>query len=636
MPQPPQTAEYGFWRSPITSDLVASASVRLGQIAVAGEDIYWVEGRPAEKGRNVLVRRAPDGRIADVTPPPFNVRTRVHEYGGGAFCVHGSTVYFSNDDDGRVYRKAPGQEPGPVTPEGAWRYADFIVDSSRQRLVCVREDHSEPGKEPVNTVVAVGLSGGQESGVLIEGSDFYSNPRLSPDGSRLAWLSWNHPNMPWDGTELWVAEIDAEGRVGGAEKVAGGENESVFQPEWSPSGELYFVSDRRGWWNLYRGREAAVEPVIAMEAEFGLPQWVFGQSTYAFQGGGAIVCAYRQNNIWQLATVTLSTNTLKKIESPYNDISDMHASGDLAVFRGGSPSQPPSIVALKTSRPEPEVLGRSFAIADEFRDYLSVPEPIEFPTANDVTAHAFFYPPSNPDYRPPSDEKPPLIVISHGGPTGSASTTLSLAVQYWTSRGFAVVDVNYGGSTGYGRAYRERLRGQWGVVDVDDCVNAARYLVERGIVDGDRLIIRGGSAGGYTTLAALAFRNVFRAGASYYGVSDIEALMRDTHKFESRYDRFLVGPYPEQKDLFAARSPIHAVERLNVPVIFFQGAEDKVVPPNQAERMVEALREKGVPTAYLLFEGEQHGFRQADNIRRALDAELYFYAVVMLRKGLRF
>ena len=622
----PQVAPYGSWKSPITSDLIASGIIRLGQIALDGDDVYWVEMRPAEGGRYVIVRRTPGGRTTDVTPPPFNARTLVHEYGGGAFAVAEGTVYFSNFADQRLYRQEPGAQPRPITPEAKLRYADGVVDRRRGRMICVREDHTDPAQEAVNAIVSLDLEGDPEGGrVLVSGNDFYSSPRLSPDGTRLAWLTWNHPNMPWDGTELWVGELRADGSLGRAERVAGGPRESIFQPEWSPDGVLHFVSDRTGWWNLYRWRDGRAEPLTEMEAEFGRPQWVFGMSTYAFASADHIICAYTQRGIWHLASLDTATRALKPIEIPYTEIAYVRAAPGRAVFLAGSPIEPASVVQLDLATGRIEVLRRSTEAAID-PGYLSSPQAIEFPTEGGLTAYAFFYPPQNRDYVAPPGERPPLLVMSHGGPTSAASTTLNLGIQYWTSRGIAVLDVNYGGSTGYGRAYRERLDGQWGIVDVDDCVNGARYLVERGLVDGQRLAIRGGSAGGYTTLCALTFRDVFKAGASYFGVSDLEALTKETHKFESRYLDRLVGPYPERRDLYRERSPIHFAHRLSCPAIFFQGLEDRVVPPSQAESMVEALRAKGLPVAYVTFEGEQHGLRRAESIKRALDAELYFYS----------
>jgi dipeptidyl aminopeptidase/acylaminoacyl peptidase len=624
----PRVAPYGSWQSPITSDLVASEAIELGPIELDGQDVYWAELRPPEGGRIVVVRRTPDGRTTDVTPPPFNVRTRVHEYGGGAFVVADGTVYFSNFSDQRLYRQDPGSEPRPITPDADLRYADGIIDRRRGRLICVREDHTVPGREAVNALVSLDLTGGRDAQVLVSGNDFYSSPRLSPDGSRLAWLTWNHPNMPWDGTELWVGEIAADGSIGRATLVAGGANESIFQPAWSPDGVLYFVSDRTGWWNLYRWRDGRVEPPVEMEAEFGRPQWVFGLSTYAFESASRIVCAFTQHGIWRLASLNTATGRLEPIETPYTELGRyVRAMPGRIVFDAGSPTGPMSVVQLDLVTQRIEVLRRSSqALVDP--DYLSIPQPIEFPTGNGLTAHGLFYPPRNRDYVAPPGERPPLLVRSHGGPTAAASTTLNLNFQYWTGRGFAVLDVNYGGSTGYGRAYRQRLNDRWGVVDVDDCANGARYLAERGEVDGNRLVIRGGSAGGYTTLCALTFRDTFKAGASYFGISDLEAMARDTHKFESRYLDRLIGPYPERRDLYRERSPIHFTDRLSCPMILFQGLEDKIVPPNQAELMVKALRVKGLPFAYLAFEGEQHGFRRADNIKRTLDAELYFYSRV--------
>jgi len=623
----PKVAPYGSWKSPITSDLIVSETIELGQIALDGQDVYWVEMRPTEGGRNVIVRRTSDGGTTDVTPAPFNARTRVHEYGGGAFAVADGTVYFSNFADQRLYRQDPGAEPRPITPEADLRYADGVFDRRRGRMICVHEDHTDPGREAVNSIVSLDLDDGDGGQVLVSGNDFYSSPRLSPDESRLAWLTWNHPNMPWDGTELWVGELGGDGLLIRTERVAGGARESIFQPEWSPDGVLHFVSDRTGWWNLYRWRDGRVEPVVEMEAEFGLPQWVFGMSAYAFESAGRIICSYTERGTWHLASLDTATGELEPIEIPYSRIEYVQVAPGRVAFLAGSPTELTSVVQLDLATREPEVLRRSSEIAID-PGYLSIPQEVEFPTEHGLTSHAFFYAPQNRDYVAPPGERPPLLVISHGGPTGTASSTLNLVIQYWTSRGIAVLDVNYGGSIGYGRAYRERLEGQWGIVDVDDCVNGARYLVERGEVDGSRLAIRGGSAGGYTTLSALTFRDIFKAGASYFGISDLEALTKDTHKFESRYLDRMVGPYPERRDLYQERSPIHFTHRLSCPMILFQGLEDKVVPPDQAEMMFEAVRAKGLPVAYLPFEGEQHGFRRAENIKRALDAELYFYAKV--------
>ncbi|MBO0857495.1 MAG: S9 family peptidase [Chloracidobacterium sp.] len=622
-----QVSRYGSWKSPITSDLIVSGAIGLTQIAMEGDVVYWIESRPQEKGRNVVVKSTPDGKIVDLTPIPFNARTRVHEYGGGGFTVNDGVVYFSNFADQRLYRFDGVGDPRAITPEAEWRYADGRVDRKRNRMICVREDHSAAGREAANAIVGIALSGAGEQVLIVSGADFYSSPRLNPDGSRLAWLQWNHPNMPWDGTELWVADINADCSITNSVRVSGGVTESIFQPDWSPAGELYFVSDRSGWWNLYRSRDGGIDALCPMEAEFGTPQWVFGMSTYAFESSSRIVCAYIEQGFSKLAILDVTTGELEKFETPFTRIESVCATPGHAIFIGATPHATAGVIRYDLDNRRFETLRRSSGLKID-PSYISVPQAIEFPTENRLTAHGFFYPPRNRDFTAPESERPPLLVMSHGGPTAATSPTLRLGVQYWTSRGFAVLDVNYGGSTGYGREYRERLSGRWGIVDVDDCVNGAKYLADRGLVDGDRLAITGGSAGGYTTLCALTFRDAFKAGASHYGVSDLEALEVDTHKFESRYTHKLVAPYPEHAYLYRDRSPINHTDLLSAPVIFFQGLEDKIVPPNQSEMMANALRAKGAPVAYITFEGEQHGFRQAANIKRALDGELYFYSRV--------
>ena len=631
MANSPKIAPYGSWKSPITSDLIVEGSVGLGQTAFDGDDIYWIELRPKERGRNVIVKRSANGECVDVTPPPFNSRTRVHEYGGGEYLVNNGIVYFSNFSDQRLYKQEGLQggfaTPQPLTGAGDVRYADGAMDQARSRIIYVREDHRNAGSEAVNSIVSVSVEPSDDFGsVLVEGNDFYSSPRLSPDGTQLAWLTWNHPNMPWDGCELWVGEFGEDGKLASTRWVAGGAAESIFQPEWSPDGVLYFTSDRSGWWNLERiTSEGDIENVYQAKGELGMPQWMFGMSSYSFASADLIVCSHIEHGISTLGTLDVPSGKFTSIDCPYTDIQHLRAATGQAIFRGGSPTDVTSIVKLDLNTGQFQTLRRSNDL-ETYPRHFSVPRAIEFPTEGGLIAHGFFYPPQNPDYRAPENEKPPLIVKSHGGPTASASTALSLSVQYWTSRGFAVLDVNYGGSTGYGRQYRERLNKKWGLVDVDDCINGARYLAERGEVDPERLIITGGSAGGYTTLSALTFRNIFKAGASYFGISNLESMARDTHKYESQYLTGLLGPYPERKDIYVDRSPINFPERLSCPVIFFQGLEDKVVPPNQAETMVEAMRAKGLPVSYVAFAGEQHGFRQATNIKRALDGELYFYS----------
>lgn len=614
----PTTCPYGSWPSPISSELIVAKTIGLDEIKLTNDAIYWLESRPEENGRSVIVRQSSDGATHDVNPAPFNARTRVHEYGGGGYLVDGGTVYFSNFADQRMYRVTPGTAPEAISPEGEFRYADAIVDKPRQRLICIREDHSNAGSEPVNTIVGFSLSSNLPGNVsvLVTGADFYSSPRLSPGGRYLCWICWRHPNMPWDGTELGLAEVRDDGFLNPAQRIAGGVEESIFQPEWSPDGELFFISDRTGWWNLYRWRQGRILPVAPMEAEFGEPQWVFKQTTYAFASPSRIICAYTRLGMSYLASIDTDAGTLKEIDTPYTTIGSLQAHGRHAVFLGASPAAFSSIVRMNFDTREFQVVKCSSTLTPD-AGFISTGKPIEFPTENNCTAYGFFYPPTNSEFIGPPDEKPPLIVISHGGPTAASHNSLKLSIQFFTSRGFAVLDVNYGGSTGYGRAYRERLNGQWGIVDVDDCANGALYLAAQSKVDKNRMAIRGGSAGGFTTLAALTFKNVFKAGASHYGVGDLEALAKDTHKFESRYLDKLIGPYPERADLYRERSPIHAVDQLSCLVIFFQGLEDQVVPPNQAESMVEALKQKGLPVAYLAYEGEQHGFRPRPGISNA-------------------
>jgi dipeptidyl aminopeptidase/acylaminoacyl peptidase len=616
-------APYGTWRSPITAELVTAAHVGLGQPALDRGVVYWTEARPQEGGRVALVRQDPKGR-AEVTPAGFNVRTRVHEYGGGAWLASDGVIFAIDFADQRLYRLEPGSAPEALTPQSdrRLRYADLEPDLGRRRILAVREDH-RGGGEAVSSIVAVGLDGEDAGRVLARGHDFFSSPRLSPEGRRLAWLSWDHPDMPWDGTTLWSAEIGEDGGLVQVRRVAGGDRESIVQPEWSPDGRLYFVSDRSGWWNIYRASDDGPVAVCPMSAEFAGPAWTFGSRWYAFLGPETILACFSQDGSWHLARLDIRAGRLSRLDLPYSSFGGIATLGDRVVLRAGGPDRPAAIVELDPSSGAVTELCTAGAVPVDAR-FLARPEPIAFASGG-ATAHAFYYPPINPDFKAPAGERPPLIVKSHGGPTGATSSELRLATQFWTSRGFGLCDVNYGGSTGYGRAYRERLNGRWGEVDVEDCLNAARHLVAEGKADERRLAITGGSAGGYTTLCALTFHDLFQAGASHYGISDLEALAKDTHKFESRYLDRLVGPYPEAAALYRARSPIHHVERLSCPCIFFQGLEDAVVPQGQAELMVEALLKKGLPVAYLAFAGEQHGFRRAETIQIVLRAELTFY-----------
>ncbi len=621
-----QIAPYGSWRSPITVEMITSGSVGLGEPRLDGDEVYWIEHRASENGRSVVVRRTADGRTADLVPQPFNARTRVHEYGGGAYTVSTGVLFFSNFSDNRLYRVERGGEPRPITPEANVYYADLLADRQRNRLICVREDHSK-GSEAVNELVSVAMDGQREVTVLRSGSDFYGYVALNPDGTQLAWLEWQHPNMPWDGTELWLGEMAADGTIMNAVNIAGGKRESIFQPQWGPDGTLFFVSDRTGWWNMYRWHNGEAQALAPMEAEWGAPQWVFGISTYDIDADGHVIATVSKDGIGHVVVLEPDSGNVTWVPTPFTDLDGIRVQGHRAVFLGGMPTAPTAVYDHDLRTGNTVALRRSSDLEID-NGYLSEPQSIEFPTENGLTAYGIFYPPKNKLYNAPEGELPPLIVKSHGGPTGSTSAAFNLRIQYWTSRGFAVLDVNYGGSTGYGREYRERLYGQWGVVDVDDCINGARYLVDQGLVDGERLAITGGSAGGYTTLCALTFRDAFKAGASYFGLSELEVFVRDTHKFESRYLEQLVGPYPEKKALYMERSPIHYADQINAPMIFLQGLDDKVVPPNQSELVVDVLRNKGLPVALLEFEGEGHGFRRAESIKRATEAELYFYGRV--------
>lgn len=637
----PTVAPYGSWSSPIDAATVASAGRRLAAATIAADGaVWWAEGRPTEGGRVVLMRRPLGGEPEAVTPEGVNVRTRVHEYGGGAWCVaEPDLVLFVDFSDQRLYRQRLGEAPVAISPEppsdGAFHYADMRLAPDGETVVCVRESHQEGEGEAVNEIVSLSLDGEGEPQVLASGRDFYSFPRISPDGAWLAWTCWDHPNMPWDGTELWVAPLADSGEE---RLVAGGPEESVFQPEWGPDGRLHFVSDRDGWWNLYRAREPGSElsgeegtlvQLTEERADLAHPQWLFGGATYVFLESGAIACVRCERGEERLFLLQPDGWEPSDLGLPFTSFGfpALSARGESVAFAAASPASEAAIVVH-------EVGGETEIVRSSSEDpvdpaYVSQPRQIEFPTGDGETAYGFYYPPANPEFEAPEGELPPLIVESHGGPTSHATPALDREFLYWTSRGVGVVDVNYRGSSGYGREYRNKLRGTWGVVDTEDCVNAALHLAEQGEADGARLAIRGGSAGGYATLCALTFHEGFAAGASYYGVADAEALARDTHKFESRYLDRLIGPYPEQAELYRERSPIHHVERLRSPVILFQGLEDEVVPPNQAETMVAALRKNGIPHAYLAFEGEQHGFRRAETNIRCLEAELYFYGRIM-------
>ncbi|MDP1521245.1 S9 family peptidase [Porticoccus litoralis] len=624
------TAPFGCWASPIVPELLTNGLPGYAFPQFDNGNLYWLETRPWENGRSVVVRRRADGAIEDAFPAPLSCRSKVHEYGGSPYIVSGNVMYFCLYDDQRVYALTlddPEALPQPITPDAKYCFADFCVDQTRQRLICVMEDHSQSG-EPQNLVAAIPLSGDMALQRLCEGEDFYAYPKLDNNGQQLCWISWNHPDMPWDNTRLWLSTLDNDGLPGTPELIAGQGDESVTQPRWSPDNHLHFVSDRNNWWNLYRlGDTHQIEALLPMSAEFATPLWTLGMSNYDFLGDGAILCSYTADGSWFLATLSPDSQTLKPVETLYTQISDIYCQGECGWLVGAAPQLSAELAQWTTDDRNLTTVARGepLGIDDGF---LSRPQPISFPSGDNAVAHGFYYPPSNPDYTAPENSKPPLIVVCHGGPTGATGTSLNLKLQYWTSRGFAVLDVNYRGSTGYGRDYRHALDGQWGIVDVEDVVAGTRYLIDQQLVDRKKVAIRGSSAGGYTVLAALCFEDIFRAGACLYGIGDLETLARDTHKFESHYLERLVGPYPEQQETYRARSPIHHVDRFDCPVIFFQGLDDRVVPPEQALTMVKALRQKQMAVAYLPFEGESHGFRKAETIKTALEAELYFYGRV--------
>jgi len=625
-------APYGSWVSPITSDLLATeGGVQFGHVDVSEDGVYWTESRPDEKGRTALVYKPHDGEPVDLVPPDFNVRSRVHEYGGGAWFRDGQVLFCSSFDDSRLYRiDTPGARPRPITPEPAephaLRYADGRVFAEARLIVCVRETHGEG--EPRNELVVLASDGSTSPQVIATGRDFYAAPRPSPDGARLAWIAWDHPYMPFEGTDLCVADLAADGSISNDRRVAGSDQESIFQPEWSPEGDLHFVSDRTGWSNLYVERAGKVQALTNEEAELGYPQWVFDLTRYAFLADGRIACLFTRAAIDGLELLDLKSGRVESVDLPYTSYApSLRSSGTRLVFAGASPTQRPEVVELDVQSGRQQVLRRSTEL--EFDPgYISIGQPIDFEGADGLTSHAFYYPPTNRDYSGPGDELPPLLVHVHGGPTAHVTNGLELSIQLFTSRGIAVVDLNYGGSTGYGRDYRDRLRGRWGEIDIEDSAAAVRFLADRGDIDAARVQITGGSAGGYTTLMALAVRDEFASGASYFGVADLVTFHDDTHKFESHYDEYLVGPWPAAIDVYRDRSPITHADSIRDPLLLLQGLDDKVVPPSQSEAIVEALKQHSIPYAYIPFEGEGHGFRKAGNLRRAGEAHLSFLAQV--------
>ncbi|HJW21440.1 MAG TPA: prolyl oligopeptidase family serine peptidase [Candidatus Limnocylindrales bacterium] len=623
-------APYGAWPSGLPLERLVDGVVILSEVGAAGKTRWWLEGRPDEQGRNVLMRREASGAITRLTPAGFNARTRVHEYGGGAALVAGDLVVVSDFATGRLNRVvAPGRLE-PITPERAWRFADLELDAARNRIIAVREDHTpeivERHGEWVNDLVAIDLGSGEVT-VLDAGADFYAAPRLSPDGGRLAWVRWSHPNMPWDGTELLLGAVGRDGSLAPARVVAGSTDDWVSQPRWSPEGALHFAAEPDGWMNLFRLDEGGVAHcILRMDAEFAKPDWQFGNHTYDFLPDGSVVAAARsegRDRLWRISP----SGAVAAIDTPYTELLVVLVIGDRLLVRGAGPTEPAQLAELDPGTGERAVLRRATPFEPDPAT-TSVAEHIEFPTTGGRIAHANLYRPTNGALGGPTAELPPLIVTSHGGPTGNAFTGFQTGVQLFTSRGYAVVDVDYSGSVGYGKAYRNRLRGTWGIADVDDVVAAGEWLGGRGIVDPRRQAVRGSSASGFTTLAALAFRKHFDAGMSAYGLGDLRSFVKDTHKFESRYMESMVGPWPAEQQRYVDRSPALHADGIDAPVLVQQGAEDRVVPPAEAELIVEALFERRIPHAYLLWPGEDHGFRGREAIVGSFGAELSFYAQV--------
>ena len=628
-------APYGSWKSPIAAEmLIGGGRRRLSEIRCDGNDVYWLDGRPKEGGRQVIMRLSPDGEMKDLTPTEFNSRNAVHEYGGGSYAVRDRAVYFTNWSDQRIYVQRDGGEPTPLTsepsvPRGA-RFADLTITANGKYLLCVRETHTDDGNEAVNEIVAVDTGTGAEK-VIATGRDFYCAPRESNRHDGIAWTEWDHPNMPWDGNSLMSGSFDAnDAAVSTTAELVGGTGESIVQPSWGSNGLLHFATDRSGWWNVYVWRDGEMVNLLEEESDHGRPDWQFGFSSYAHLADGKIALGKGGVTSGSIVLIDPGSNSTQTIKIPFSEVSYVTASpdGGSILFIGASPTREPAVVRLELATEMCETVYSPSEVNVE-PGYLSSPQHIVFPTTENGAAHTYYYAPTNQDFAAPDGELPPLVTVCHGGPTSASGTGLDLSTHYWTSRGFAVVDVNYRGSSGYGKVYRDALKGKWGIYDTDDCIAAAQHLIDQGLVDKDRVIIRGGSAGGYTTINALTFHDFFAAGAALYGIADLMVFIGDTHKYESRYLESLVGPYPAEAQRYHDRSAINFMDQLATPMIILQGLEDEIVPPSQAEIMVDALESKGLPYAYIGFPGEQHGFRQAANIIRAQEAELYFYGKVL-------
>ncbi len=627
-------ASYGTWRSPISAEMIAQGSTTILNLLLDGTSTYWCESRPANKGRYTIVCRDVDGKLQDMTPPDFNVRTFVHEYGGGAFTVDRGIIYASNALDSALYIIKHDQAPRRLTKGQTFdksagklqwqgvRFADMRV--TKHGLIAIGEEHT-PGQPVQNFLALIDLTTGTHQ-QLAAGHDFYASPAISADGKKIAWLCWNHPNMPWTHTELWTAEMDSHGKLHHAQRIAGDTPESILQPQWSEDGTLYFITDRdQGWWNLHGYYKGKIKNICPMDAEMGEPLWIFDKSSYALCGDKIFFCCNHQGR-WRLAVLDRRTRTWQPLPQAGVAIQHLRGGKGFVQFLEGYDGKDEAIIQIEDAPGYPaRTLYAKPALVDE--GYLSLPQHIAFASCG-RTAYAYYYPPKNKDFTAPIGELPPLVVMIHGGPTAQARCSLQLKQQYWTSRGFAVLDVNYGGSTGYGRDYRNLLNHNWGVVDVQDCIHGALFLVKQGLVDANKLVIRGGSAGGYTTLAALTCTDIFKAGADYFGVADVTALAKETHKFESSYMHELIGKYPEEEALWQARSPIHAVAKIKSPLIIFQGEDDPIVPKNQSIMIFEALKQAGIRTEMHIYPGEEHGFKHPAHIIHSLNREAEFYLEV--------
>lgn len=604
-----QLSRYGSWQSSITAEQVAKGTLKFSEIKLDGSTVYWLERNPADAGRTTIKSWNANEGEKEILPREYSVRSKVHEYGGGAFLFDTTQIYFVNESDQQIYSLDKIRNVKKITDAQQGRFADgcihpdgslFYVMESHVGAVANSIVHIDPGTGDITTIAS--------------GYDFYSSPRVSPEGNQLAYVCWNHPNMPWDGTELWIHNLNTLQK----QKIAGGQSESIHDPQWSPEGQLYYISDRSGWWNIYSQGDA----LWNLEAEFTLPPWVFGRSLRGFSKEG-IFGSYVKNGSHGFYSLDPIEGKAQIISLPFTDVDEVVVNGESVAFIASSVADPCSIILYDLRNHSFKTIKRCCyeVVSDE---YISKPFAIDYPSNNRM-AHAFYYPPQNPQFCGLANEKPPLIVNVHGGPTGHISPGYSAEIFFWTSRGFAYLDVNYGGSTGYGREYRDSLKGQWGIVDVADCINGALYCEAEGLADINRLTIMGASAGGYTVLAAVAASDLFKAGADYFGVSDLEMLALDTHKFESRYLESIVAPYPQQREIYEKRSPISNIEKINTPVIIFQGDMDMVVPPSQSEIMFKSLSERKIPAAYHLFAGEGHGFRKSETLQSCLEEQLSFF-----------